>query len=130
MKRRKRDAGYVLVVGDSGNAALVEEALGVAVEVRSCPGPGAVPCPAATGATCALRKHARASVVYLTNSEDRHSTLPCFAIEGAPAVGVIEGSVLPLHSQDGYALVGSCGGTLGVLEAVAALTEPAVVGAV
>lgn len=129
MKRRKRDADYVLIVGDSSGSASVQEAIGAVAEVRACPGPGVVPCPAATGATCGLRKNARTSVVYLTNSEDLHSTLPCFAVEGAPAVGVIEGSLLPLHTQDGYALVGSCGGTLAVLEAVAALTEPSAIGA-
>ena len=124
MTRSRKKENYALVVGEAPSASVIEEALAVGIEVRACPGPSVLPCPAATGATCPLRKHARVSVVYLTNSEDRYSTLPCFAVDGAPAVGVVEGSSLPLHAQEGYALVGARGGALGVLEAVAAVIEP------
>jgi hypothetical protein len=41
---------------------------------------------------------------------------------------VLEGSRLPLSVSDGYALVGSDRGTLGVLEAMAAIAEPPIAG--
>jgi hypothetical protein len=120
---KKRSGSYVLIVGDAPDAALVEEALAAGTEVRRCPGPPVAECPVAAGRRCPLRKGARATIVYLDRRQYDFPTLPCLAYDAPPTVGVVGDTTLPLHASDGYALVGSKKGALGVLEALAAAIE-------
>ena len=119
----KRRGSYVLIVGDSPDAAVVEEALAAGTEVRRCPGPAVTDCPAAGRHRCPLRGKAKATIVYLDRHDHDFPTLPCLAYDATPTVGVIADTSLPLHTSDGYALVGSDRGALGVLEAMAGVME-------
>lgn len=116
-------SAYVLMVGDSPDAALVEEALSAGTEVRHCPGPRANECPLDRNQRCPLRSKALATIVYLDRHEKDFPTLPCLTYGATPTVGVVADTRLELHASDGYALVGSAKGALGVLEAVAAVME-------
>ena len=119
---------YVLMVGENAGSALVEGALSAGAEVRRCPGPPDVGCPAAADKRCPLRKGAKATILYLDGRDREFPTLPCLAADAGATVVVLEGSRLPLSVSDGYALVGSDRGTLGVLEAMAAIAEPPIAG--
>ena len=119
----KRRGSYVLIVGDSPDAALVEEALAAGTEVRRCPGPTLLECPVAGGRRCPLRGKAKATIVYLDRHDHDFPTLPCLSYDATPTVGVIADTALPLHTSDGYALVGSAEGALGVLGALSAVIE-------
>lgn len=120
---KRREAPYVLIVGDDAGSAIVEEALAAGIEVRRCEGPGSVACPAAVGKRCPLRQKARATIVYLDRHDSEFPTLPCLALDAGPTVAVLEGTRLPLSTSDGYALVGSEKGALGVLEALTAVLD-------
>ena len=120
---KKQKGTYVLIVGDAPDAALVTEALAAGTEVRRCPGPTQLECPIAGGRKCPLRGKARATIVYLDRHDHDFPTLPCLAYDRAPTVGVLADTTLPLHASEGYALIGSDKGALGVLEALAAVVE-------
>jgi hypothetical protein len=120
---KRRDVAYVLIVGSDPESAVVEEALAAGVEVRHCPGPVDGNCPASAGKRCPLREKARATVVYLDRHDHEFPTLPCLALDVGPTVAVLGGTRLPLNTSDGYALVGSDMGALGVLEALSAVIE-------
>ena len=119
----RRDVPYVLIVGDDPASAVVEEALAAGVEVRHCPGLLDGDCPATTKKRCPLRQKARATIVFLDRHDREFPTLPCLALDAGPTVAVLEGTRLPLNTSDGYALIGSDKGAMGVLEALTAVIE-------
>ncbi|MGH2729362.1 MAG: hypothetical protein ACRDJI_02010 [Actinomycetota bacterium] len=116
---------YVLITGGAEVPAAVEEALGAALEVRRCPGPSAVDCPAVHGNKCPLRSGAKAAVVYLAGTHEIVSPgrWECAAAAPSPAIAVLEGSSQAPRGRGRFALVGDAMGPVGVLQALASLFD-------
>ena len=115
------DTGYALLVGEPDRA--LSDALGSVLCAVRCPAGGAMTCPAMQSQTCAVRAHARVTVVFVTTGKEEQRRVTCLAASDAPVVAVIEGSDLEPRVFGRFGVVGDASGSLGVLSAISGVIE-------
>jgi hypothetical protein len=116
---------YALVTGDEEVPPVLVQALGAGLRVLRCPGPSEVHCPAVHGKPCPLRQRAKVAIVYLAGEHEYHrpGRWDCIAGGRSPALAVLEGRKDALRAKNGFAVVGSERGPVGVLQALACLFD-------
>ena len=116
---------YVLITGGDEVPPILEQALRAGLHVRRCPGPSHVYCPAVRGMRCPLRGEAKVAVVYLAGEHEFHESgrWQCITGGSSPTIVVLQGHDHAPRANNGFAVVGSEYGPLGVLEAIAALID-------
>ena len=120
------DHGYVLVVGSHPAADALHSALESVAPVARCPGAQNGDCPATLLKPCPLRDNARAKVIFFAGEHEFFTPgrWDCMTGCSSPSVAVLEGMDFPARGHEGFALVGSERGPIGILEALSTALEP------
>ena len=117
---------YVLIVGSHDAADALHNVLESVIPVARCPGARNGECPAVLLKPCPLRDSARAKVIFFTGEHEFFTPgrWDCMTGCSSPSVAVIEGADFPSRGSEGFAVVGSERGPIGILEALSTVLEP------
>jgi len=113
---------YIVLTGQDEIPPELLRTLASDHHLRQCAGPPNVECPAVRGRQCALRKDARAAIVFLAGEHEffLSGRWQCVTAGRSPAVVVLEGAGRTTEPRHGFAVVGA-GNTAGIVGALSAL---------